>query len=161
MNANNDYLLSWAEFHRDTLTLATRLLEQHPETLPWRGIIGIARGGLVPATILAREFDIRFVDSLCISSYSHDQQGEIEIIKPIEGNGAGFLLVDDMVDTGATARVIRDLLPQAHFVTVYAKPAGRDFTECFIREFPQDTWVHFPWDTDQRFVEPQIHRRPK
>ena len=38
--------------------------------------------------------------------------------------GAGVLIIDDLVDTGATARVVREILPKAHFATVYAKPAG-------------------------------------
>ncbi|MGH6789162.1 MAG: phosphoribosyltransferase family protein [Pseudolabrys sp.] len=43
----------------------------------------------------------------------------------MRGEGKGVLIVDDLVDTGQTARVVRDLLPAAHFATVYAKPMGR------------------------------------
>lgn len=160
MTIHQEYMLSWTEFHRDTLELASRLIAHHGGEVPWKGIIGIARGGLVPAMILAREFEIRLVDSFCISSYNHDQQGQIEIIKPIEGNGKGFLLVDDLVDSGTTARVVRDMLPEAQFVTIYAKPAGLSLTEHYVREFPQETWVHFPWDCGAGFQEPLINRHP-
>lgn len=156
MSNYNEYCLSWTEFHRDTRQLARQLLDDCNGSPPWEGIIGIARGGLVPATILARELDIRLVDSLCIASYNHDKQGEIEILKPVAGDGSGFLLVDDLVDTGVTARVARQLLPQAHFVAVYAKPAGRADAQQFAREFPQDTWLHFPWDIDTGFKPPMI-----
>ena len=47
------------------------------------------------------------------------------ILKPIAGDGAGYLIIDDLVDTGDTARAVREMLPKAHFATVYAKPAGR------------------------------------
>lgn len=159
MSDYNEYCLSWAEFHRDTRQLARQLLDDCNGDPPWQGIIGIARGGLVPATILARELNIRLVDSLCIASYNHDKQGEVEILKPVPGDGAGFLLVDDLVDTGVTARVARELLPRADFVAVYAKPAGRDRAQQFAREFPQDTWLHFPWDSDTGYRAPMVENK--
>lgn len=158
MNCTQQYCISWSEFHRDTRELARRLLHQADNNPPWRGIIGIARGGMIPATILARELDIRLLDSLCIASYDHDLQGDIEIIKSVSGDGEGFLLVDDLVDTGVTADVARQLLPGALFASVYAKPAGLPSAHCVAREFPQDTWLHFPWDiSDDQFSEPLIH----
>jgi xanthine phosphoribosyltransferase len=147
------YHLSWDELHRDTRALAYRLTDQ-----PWRGVIGIARGGLVPAAILARELDVRLVDSICIASYDHDRQGEPQILKSVEGDGEGLLLVDDLVDTGTTARIARQLLPKAVFVAIYAKPKGKALADHFQREFTQDTWIHFPWDVDLRYAEPLVSR---
>ncbi|MEE8057628.1 MAG: xanthine phosphoribosyltransferase [Pseudomonadales bacterium] len=147
MSNSSNYFLTWDELHKDTRTLAKQLLGKQTAGTPWKGIISIARGGLIPAGILARELDIRIVDTLCITSYEHDKQGEISILKTIEGNGNGFLLVDDLVDTGTTARVAKQILPKATFVVVYVKPAGKPLTEMFVREFPQDTWLHFPWDS--------------
>ena len=62
--------------------------------------------------------------------------------------------VDDLVDTGTTARIVRNLLPQAHFATVYAKPMGRPLVDTFITEVSQDTWIYFPWDTGLVFQPP-------
>ena len=152
MPDNTTYYLSWPELHGDARQLAQQLLDLHPQGLPWKGIIGIARGGLIPAAILARELDIRMMDTLCISSYDDDdKQTNTEVIKSIEGDGEGFLLVDDLVDTGNTAKVARQLLPKAHLVTLYAKPAGRGLADMYQREFAQHTWIHFPWDS--RFEE--------
>ena len=64
------------------------------------------------------------------------------------------LIVDDLVDTGKTAKVVRELLPGAHFATVYAKPMGRPMVDTFITEVSQDTWIYFPWDTGLAFVPP-------
>jgi xanthine phosphoribosyltransferase len=149
MTNHSDYFISWAELHRDARALAQRLLDQHPNSLPWQGIIAIARGGLIPAAILARELDIRLMDTLCISSYQHDVQGNLEVLKAIDGDGEGFLLVDDLVDTGTTARAAKLLLPKAEFVCLYAKPAGLSLADCYQREFSQQTWLHFPWDSHQ------------
>jgi len=111
---------------------------------------------LVPASIIARELEIRLVDTVCISSYDFQQQGKISVLKSPEIDGSGLLLIDDLVDTGKTARVVKDLLPEAHFATVYAKPAGRPLVDTFITEVSQDTWILFPWDTESRFVEPIV-----
>ena len=82
------------------------------------------------------------------------------VVKPpaAAGDGTGFLIVDDLVDTGATARVVRAMLPQAHFACIYAKPAARDVVDTFVTEVSQDTSIHFPWDTELQFVTPLVRR---
>lgn len=146
------YCLTWDELHRDTRALAQRLLESGTQ---WLGLIAIARGGLVPAAILARELDLRLIDTLCIASYAHDRQDIPQILKTTAiGDGSGFLLVDDLVDSGITARLARELLPRATLATVYAKPNGKDAADYWQREFAQDVWIHFPWDIDYRYAEP-------
>jgi len=123
---------------------------------PWKGMVAITRGGLVPASIIARELEIRLIDTVCISSYDFQEQGQSRILKSPAIDSSGLLLVDDLVDTGQTARIVKDLLPEAHFATVYAKPAGRPLVDTFITEVSQDTWILFPWDTESRFVEPIV-----
>jgi len=144
------YPISWEQLHRDSKALAWRLLDQGT----WQGIVAITRGGLVPAAVIARELDIHVVDTVCISSYQWQERGEISILKGFEGEGDNWLLVDDLVDTGKTAGVAREMMPQAHFATVYAKPAGRPLVDTYITEVSQDTWILFPWDTESQFVEP-------
>ena len=110
---------------------------------------------MVPAAIIARELDIHLVETICISSYDwQDKKGEAEVLKTVPGDGQGWLLVDDLVDTGRTAKLVRQLVPKAHFATVYAKPAGRPLIDTFITEVSQDTWILFPWDSESRFVQP-------
>jgi xanthine phosphoribosyltransferase len=146
------YPISWEQLHRDSKALAWRLVEMKA----WKGIVAITRGGLVPASIIARELEIRLVDTICISSYDYQQQGETTVLKSPETDSEGWLLIDDLVDTGNTARIVRNLLPTAHFATVYAKPAGRPVVDTFITEVSQDTWILFPWDTESQFVQPIV-----
>jgi xanthine phosphoribosyltransferase len=101
------------------------------------------------------------IETVCVSSYEgENRRGEVRLIKgPLaeiagETQGEGVLIVDDLVDTGETARLVRGLLPKAHFATVYAKPAGRDMVDTFITEVSQDTWIYFPWDLDLQFAPP-------
>jgi xanthine phosphoribosyltransferase len=149
--------VSWDQFHRDARALAWRLNGAGP----FQAIVTVTRGGLVPAAIVARELDVRIIETICVASYDHTRQGDLRILKSVaddiqrvDRNGRGVLIVDDLVDTGKTAKVVRDLLPNAHFATVYAKPMGRPLVDTFITEVSQDTWIFFPWDTGLAFQPP-------
>ncbi len=148
------YPISWDQLHRDSRALAWRLLDLGK----WQGIVAVTRGGLVPAAVIARELDIHMVDTVCISSYQWQDQGKVHILKGFEGDGKGWLLLDDLVDTGKTAGVAREMMPKAHFATVYAKPAGRPLVDTYVTEVSQDTWLLFPWDTESQVVEPITNR---
>jgi len=150
--------VSWDEFHRDARALAWRLSGAGP----FEAIVAVTRGGLVPAAIVARELGIRLIETVCVASYSHQTQGDLKLLKGVAseivtrggGDGKGVLIVDDLVDTGKTAKIVRDILPKAHFATVFAKPMGRPMVDTFITEVSQDTWIFFPWDTGLAFQPP-------
>jgi len=145
-----NFPVTWEELHRNAKALAWRLIEKGP----WKGIVAITRGGLVPAAIVARELEVRLIDTICIASYDDRNQGQLTILKGVAGDGTGWLIIDDLVDTGKTAKTVRDMLPKAHFATVYAKPAGRPLVDTFITEVSQDTWILFPWDIEPQFIQP-------
>ena len=148
--------VSWDRFHRDARALAWRLADAGPFT----AIVAITRGGLVPAAIVARELNLRLIETVCVASYhDYSNQGELEVLKGVaeavaRDGGRGVLIVDDLVDTGKTAKIVRELLPAAHFAAVYAKPMGRPMVDTFITEVSQDTWIYFPWDTALSYVPP-------
>ncbi len=150
--------VSWDQFHRDARALAWRLADAGP----FEAVVCVTRGGLVPAAIVARELGIRLIDTVCVTSYDHTKQGPPQLLKQVSpsvaavggGRGKGVLIVDDLVDTGRTARIVRDQLPEAHFAAVYAKPMGRPLVDTFITEVSQDTWIYFPWDTGLAFQPP-------
>lgn len=150
------FSVSWDMFHRDARTLAHRLTEIGG----FSAIVAVTRGGLAPAAIIARELGIRVVETVGVASYREEiERDAITILKPLTETilrrpGAEVLVVDDLVDTGATARVLRELLPQAHFAALYAKPQGRPLVDSYVAEVAQDTWVYFPWDTGLSFQAP-------
>src|SRR5258708_4871926 len=120
----DEIIVSWVELHRDARFLSQMLYAKGP----WKGIIAVTRGGLVPAALVARELDIRLVDTVCVTSYDAavgngnaggpaQQQGKITVLKGVSGDGEGYLLIDDLVDTGRTAQAVRKLLPKAFFAT--------------------------------------------
>ena len=155
--------VSWDQLHRDARSLAGQLIAD----APFDGIVAITRGGLIPAAIIGRELDCRVVESVSVVSYDQSPtraqalddertQGEPVVVKQpaAAGDGSGFLIIDDLVDSGVTARLVRRLLPKARFACLYAKPAGLPFTDRYVLEVPQDTWILFPWDTAPSFVPP-------
>jgi xanthine phosphoribosyltransferase len=151
--------VSWEQFHRDARALSWRL----SGIGKWQAIVCITRGGLVPAGIIARELEIRVIETVGVASYhDYQNQGEVSVIKTaspelleLGGPGApGVLLIDDLVDTGKTAQIVRDMFPNAHFATVYAKPMGRPMVDTFVTEVSQDTWIYFPWDMGLTFQPP-------
>ncbi|MCB8880507.1 xanthine phosphoribosyltransferase [Acidisoma cellulosilytica] len=153
------YTVTWDQLHRDARALAWRLIDAGP----WTGIVAVTRGGLIPAAIIARELECRLIESVSVETYNEESIGQPVVTKAptAAGDGTGFLIIDDLVDTGTTARVVRKLMPKAHFATVYAKPAGKDIVDTFVTEVSQNTWILFPWDTDAapQFVAP-IARAP-
>lgn len=151
--------VSWEQFHRDARALAWRLSGQGD----WQAIVCITRGGLVPAAIVARELNVRLIETVCVASYNKEyEQGELDILKDInpqlfdmaKSEEKTVLIIDDLTDTGKTAQVVRKMLPQAHFGTVYAKPKGRPLVDTYVTEVSQDTWIYFPWDLGLSFQPP-------
>ena len=152
--------ISWDQMHRDSRALAWRLDKQGPlADGEWKAVVAITRGGMVPACIIARELNVRVVDTISVKSYDHQAQAEAKVLKAPDGSlmgpdGEGVLVIDDLVDSGRTLELVRDLYPKAHFATVYAKPKGKPMVDSFITEVSQDTWIFFPWDMALQYVEP-------
>jgi len=150
--------VSWDQLHRDARALAWRLQGDGPDNGAWRAVVAITRGGMAPAMIVARELDIRTVDTISIKSYNHQSRSVPTVIKTpdmdVVGDGTGILVIDDLVDTGRTLEVVRQHMPKAHIATIYAKPQGRPQVDTFITEVSQDTWIFFPWDMALQYVEP-------
>ncbi|MEM9045057.1 MAG: xanthine phosphoribosyltransferase [Pseudomonadota bacterium] len=150
--------VSWEQMHRDSRALAWRLDGRGPgEGGTWRSVVAITRGGMVPACVVARELNLRVVDTISVKSYDHQTQAEAVILKAPDadiGDGDGVLIVDDLADTGRTLQVVREKYPKAHFATVYSKPKGAELVDTFITSVSQDTWIFFPWDMALMYVDP-------
>ncbi len=151
--------VSWDQIHRDSRALAWRLDGRGPDDGHWRGIVAITRGGMAPAMIIARELDVRTVDTISVKSYDNQTQTEASVLKSPDANlmgadGEGILVIDDLVDSGKTLELVREMYPKAHFATVYAKPKGEPMVDTFITGVSQDTWIFFPWDMALQYVKP-------
>jgi xanthine phosphoribosyltransferase len=157
--AEKAFPVSWDQFHRDARALAWRLSDKGT----WQAIVCVTRGGMVPAMIIASELGIRTIETVCVASYhDYQEQGGLKVLKPVApeivdlagGDGSAVLIIDDLVDTGKTARLVREMLPKGHYATLYAKPQGRPMVDTFITEVSQETWIYFPWDMGLAFQPP-------
>ncbi len=151
--------VSWDQFHRDARALAALIQPFGPFSM----LVAITRGGLLPAAIIARELDIRCIETISIASYAAEKtRGVARVVKPIAAElmlplaAAKILVVDDLADTGETLKLVRSFLPDAHVATLYVKPVGKPLVDTFVAEVPQDTWIYFPWDLGLRFEPPLV-----
>jgi xanthine phosphoribosyltransferase len=149
--------VSWEELHRNAKALAWKLHDLGP----WKGLLAVTRGGLVPAAVIARELEIRVIETVSVIGYHFDDSApeRADTVKVVKqpaniGDGEGWLVIDDLVDTGRTADVLRRMLPKAHFAAIYAKPMGKPLIDTFVTEVSQDTWIYFPWDIELQFTQP-------
>jgi len=140
--------LTWAQLYQDVRSLAVRLAGKGP----FKGIVAVARGGLVPVGILARECNILLVETVCIRSCEEQNYApEARVLKSFsQDEGLGWLAVDDMAATGRTAVLLRAMLPKAHIAAVYAKEQGMACIDSFAVTVPQDSWLLLPWDSRLR-----------
>jgi xanthine phosphoribosyltransferase len=140
-----DLPVSWIEIHTATKTLSASLKDSGKT---WSRIIAVTRGGLVPACLVARDMDIRLIDTISVKSYDHQTQSAAEILSMPNAVGTGHdcLVVDDLSDTGNTFRALRKILPDATYVCIYVKPEGKPLVDFYAAEVSQDTWIYLPWE---------------
>jgi xanthine phosphoribosyltransferase len=136
--------ISWDDVQRDAALLADMLAGRGR----WQGIVAVARGGLVPAALVARALGIHLLETVSITSYQGETLGIPKLLKSPSAalDGDGWLIIDDLVDSGTTMQIVRTILPRAHVGVLYAKPTGRALADSFVREFPQNCWIDFPWE---------------
>ena len=148
--------ISWEQFHSDARALASKLINRKD----LKKIICVTRGGLFPAAVLARELEIRWIDTICVVGYDEESRGShASLLKVPETDGEGVLVVDDLVDSGRTGRIIRELMPKAYFVTMYAKPKGQEVVDDFVISVDQDTWILVPWEAELSPASPLVRRQ--
>ncbi len=138
-NELENYFASWDEVHHGTSVLALRLADQG-----WQQIVALTEGGIGPAASIARDLQIPMINTLSVRDPA--AQHDLTLLRDhIDGN-LKTLFVDDLVDTGKTAKAAKEAFPEAHFVALYAKPSGMPFVDDYVNELEQSCWIHFPWD---------------
>lgn len=138
--------ISWDNIKHDSELLAEKLKSEF-DVLPKR-ILAVTRGGLIPAAIVTRSLGIKNIETIGLESY-HDQN-QLESISILKNASPEYLenslIIDDLVDTGKTFAYLKGITKDCIFATLYAKPNGAEYSDCYVRTFPQGTWVDFPWE---------------
>jgi xanthine phosphoribosyltransferase len=164
-SAKKRFLVTWDQFHNDCRAVAKKLLETRKD---WKGILVVTTGGLIPAGIISWELEIKLIDVIGISSYAgydDPNQKKLNLLKEFDpkivGDGDGWIVIDDLVDSGNTFRMVRGKLPKAHLACIYAKPEGEPVTDTFVGRVSQDHWIYFPWYLDTQPVDPIVYAHKK
>lgn len=136
-NKINRFPITWEQAHRDALHLAQKLKNRN-----FDAIVAVCRGGLVPAALIARELGIHLIDTIC---FENSGQSET-VIKDTVIESKNILILDDIINTGKTAKTIRQKFPHAHYASLYAKEEVKDLVDSYVTVVSQDTWFVFPWE---------------
>lgn len=151
---NNDLFLSWDEFQAQAVKLAALI---NATGRKYDVLVAITRGGMFPAGIIARELDIRLIDTFCMYRYKGQSTTQETILKQASDYpGKSVLVVDDLADKGKTIETVRQHLPGATVATLFVKPLGKPMVDLFAEEVPESTWVRFPWDTHRAYRSPLV-----
>jgi hypoxanthine phosphoribosyltransferase len=134
-------------FGWETIELAVESLAYMVQPLGIKHIIGVARGGLIPATMLSHKLKLP-MHMVIARSYEGTRR---TLEKPVEIHMApdlvklpNVLIVDDVIDSASTLDALKVRFPAAHHaVIVNKRPLLPAMHFCYV---PVGVWVKFPWE---------------
>ncbi|KHL24779.1 phosphoribosyltransferase [Croceibacterium mercuriale] len=157
MNDAAEPELFYLEYYNDFLD-KVRLLADHVAHGGWQPdfIIGIGRGGLVPAVFVSHQLDVPMLSidhSAKVPGFADELLGKVA---SMSAAGRRLLFVDDINDTGGTIEYIRTLLidqgcdpANLRFATLINNSRSRATADIWVDEIDRDTdkrWFVFPWE---------------
>ncbi|MCU1684973.1 MAG: phosphoribosyltransferase [Amycolatopsis sp.] len=124
-------------------------------------ILSIARGGLFVAGALGYSLDVKNLHVMNVEFYTGvDERLELPVMLPpvpnaVDLTGATVLIADDVADTGATLKLVRDFclnqVAEVRSAVIYEKPHSTVKCEYVWRK--TDRWINFPWSTEPPLVK--------
>ena len=139
--------LSWQYIEDGCDHIADYFLNKNIST-----VVGIARGGIIPASIIARRLKANFI---AISAKSYNEQNvretlQIQSISSIE-NLDNVLFVDDICDSGHTLKEIKKIysnIPNLYTAAIVYKQNQNTILDRYYMPVFNDNWIVFPWEKD-------------
>jgi len=145
--------LTWVDFGRSCRDLARRI---HTDGYRPDLILAIARGGLFPAGGLGYALDVKNLHVINVEFYTGvDERLPMPVVLPpvpqlVDLSGARVLIADDVADTGATLRLVKDFCAQhvaeVRCAVIYEKP--RSIVKCEYVWRRTGLWIDFPWSAE-------------
>ncbi|MBU7042512.1 MAG: phosphoribosyltransferase [Theionarchaea archaeon] len=141
--------LHWSKVDEAIWTLADHVRKDFQVDM----IVGIARGGLIPAVrmshimdnILMRVMDVKFYTD--IEEHTEMPTITVPLTEPVKGKRV--LIVDDVADTGKTLKVVKENIESqgaqdVRIAVIAKKPQSIIDPDYYI--FQTDRWIIFPWE---------------
>jgi uncharacterized protein len=140
--------VTWAQYGEMVTKLAETIASSSER---FDLVIGIARGGMPVAMVIADTLGLR-VDFLNVKSYTDvGERVKPKILSTITENitGKRVLVVDDLVDGGATMECITEYLTTQHPMSIktavlFTKPWSTFSPDYSLRVV--DNWIVFPYE---------------
>lgn len=141
---------SWADVYEMLLGIATKVMH---ERFKLDTIVGVSRGGWVPTRILSDLLGTKNLALVGIEFYdvAIKMRENPVLTRPVTTpvQSKNILLVDDVVDTGATLQLAKKHLlgegaEAVKTATIYYKPTSSVKPDCYGKL--TRSWVIFPWD---------------
>lgn len=141
-------ILSWEDISRDSKLLAEKIKHYNISS-----IIGLGRGGLIPAVIIANMLGVQKVYNIGAFSYKNIiRQDTLHVYQYVPkdmalGNDT-VLIIDDLVDSGKTFKELAENFTLCKFrtATLYVKPKTAYYPDYYVSEVSNDDWIVFPWE---------------
>lgn len=146
-------ILSWAGFGEAQRELARSVVDSgfRPEV-----IIGIARGGMIPAGALTYSLGMKLADVINVEFYTDVAKtlpDPILLAPMLDVDSVSrhrLLVVDDVVDSGRTLALVLKLLrgygAEVRSAVLYAKPTTVVQPDYVWKR--TDEWIVFPWSAE-------------
>jgi hypoxanthine phosphoribosyltransferase len=143
--------LTWADVEQGVSIIINRIGNKKYDY-----VIGIANGGLIPATLIAKKLKLKTL-SVGVTSYENTEQlktitmwSEINDINHPYKYGT-CLIVDDISDSGKTFSFLKKYcLNEGEILTdsasLVVKPKTSFMPDYFAMSVSNDVWVKFPWE---------------
>ena len=137
----------------DEINAMSRSLASTAKKHNFTNIIGISRGGLIPAAIISYELDIPLL-TIAVSSYNKKEKSKFKVIQDFNidtlDENSNILIVDDICDTGETMRWVSSKLSQARIknliTCIFTKPKHTEYLDFYGSVVPDNKWIVFPWE---------------
>lgn len=138
---NNLIYLDWKWFD-DNIKKITNYYQSRDLT----HIVGISRGGLIPAVAVSNKLKIPLVslDWQTRDGYIRDINKLGKIIESTDLSKV--LFIDDICDSGTTIGQIKLIAPQSRWCTLITKDLGKTEFSPFVLEQDEERWIKFPWE---------------
>ena len=151
--------VSW-EYYFQLINKLEQMISVHAQE-KFDLVVGISRGGLIPALLLSEAWDVP-LDIIVSSSYTREnQQTELKLGKPSYlcfsdiTKDSNILIVDDLCDTGKTMQVVVDLYKEKGFNNIrtsvlYYKRNSLFDPDYFVAGTDEDSWIEFPYENNKK-----------
>lgn len=149
---------TWQVVHKGLVDIATKIKIERER---FDTIVGVARGGWVPARILSDLLGVRRMVSLQLSTYTGTEKGDVQLLDAflLSENIGRVLLVDDVSDTGSSLVYAKELLQKQGIKckssTVYVKPWTKLWPDYYFKVVSE--WVVFPWEIVE-IISPRLRQ---